>query len=181
MVLKEGVFVFIKSVGMLLIFASCMLMGCYFAGKKRYRGDDLAAMKRALTLLKNQICFLAMPLPEAMKDIAQKTGGSVGEAFLLAGQMMGGREGNRAESIWQQALEKKKGKLYFNEEDWEMLLSFGKTLGYLDSFQQQDSILIACEYLKEQEAQVRNEWAKHQKLCVSIGALSGLLLIVALL
>lgn len=171
----------IQAVGMIFVIASTTLMGCYFAGKKRYRKEDLKGMAQALTLLKNQICFMNMPLPEAMMDIGEKLGGSIGAIFKSAGKMMDDRSGKAADEIWKEALYQTRGRLYYTSDDMEMLLAFGKTLGYLDVSQQQDSIMLLMDYLKGQQRQLQNDWNKHQRLCLSIGALSGLLLIVALL
>lgn len=171
----------VQAVGMVLVIGSTTLFGGYFASKKRFRRDDLETMVRALTLLKNQICFLSMPLPEAMADIAEKFPGSIGGIFQWAGQMMASRMGSRADEIWKDALNQAKGGLYFTAEDMDMLLSFGKTLGYLDVSQQQDGILLLIDYLKGQQASLQMEWGKQQRLYYSMGVLSGLLLIVALL
>ena len=62
-----------------------------------------------------------------------------------------------------------------------MVLSFGKTLGYLDKAQQEGSICLLLRYLEEALAQGRKRLEKNGRLYYGIGGLSGLLIIVTLL
>ena len=63
----------------------------------------------------------------------------------------------------------------------DMVLSFGKTLGYLDKAQQEGSICLLLRYLEEALAQGRKRSEKNGRLYYGIGGLSGLLIIVTLL
>ena len=61
------------------------------------------------------------------------------------------------------------------------VLSFGKTLGYLDKAQQEGSIRLFLRYLAEALEQGKKRMEKNGRLYYGVGALSGLLLIVTLL
>ena len=86
-----------------------------------------------------------------------------------------------AEEIWTEAWSKKRNQIFLTAEDLDMVLSFGKTLGYLDKAQQEGSICLLLRYLEEALAQGRKRLEKNGRLYYGIGGLSGLLIIVTLL
>ncbi len=172
---------FIKWIGMGCILFSSLAMGAYMSGRFFFRAEDLAAMRRAMMILKNQILFYSMPLPDGMKEISQKIGGNIGNIFASAANQMEQRQGRDAQSIWQDALEKEKGKTYFVLEDMEELHNFGRTLGYLDKCQQQSAIELLIRYLEEKEQQLRKAGQNHTKLYGSMSILIAMLTIVVLL
>ena len=94
---------------------------------------------------------------------------------------MAERDKGSAEEIWEEAWQRQRAKLFLTAEDLDMVLSFGKTLGYLDKAQQEGSIALLLRYLSEALAQGKKRLEKNGKLYYGIGGLSGLLLIVTLL
>lgn len=170
----------LKIAGSLLILCSTTLGGYAAAVQYKYRAEELAMMARAVSLLKSQIYYMSTPLPEAMKEIAVKIGGVIGSMFAMASQRMERREGEGAEDIWKQALLEHKKKLYLSNEDYDALFTFGKTLGYLDREQQQSSIEMLLNYLKDTEQLLKEKSKVNYKLYCSMGVIMGLLLVVVL-
>lgn len=105
----------------------------------------------------------------------------IGEIFAQAAAVMAERERASAEEIWTEAWSKKRNQIFLTAEDLDMVLSFGKTLGYLDKAQQEGSICLLLRYLEEALAQGRKRLEKNGRLYYGIGGLSGLLIIVTLL
>ena len=105
----------------------------------------------------------------------------IGEIFAQAAAVMAERERASAEEIWTEAWSKRRNQIFLTAEDLDMVLSFGKTLGYLDKAQQEGSICLLLRYLEEALAQGKKRLEKNGRLYYSIGGLSGLLLIVTLL
>lgn len=171
----------IKWIGIVCILFSSIMTGAYLSKRFYFRAEDLAQMRRAMLILKNQILFYSMPLPDGMREISEKVGGAIGAIFATAASQMEQRQGKDAQSIWQSALEKEKGKTYFTPEDTEELHNFGRTLGYLDKGQQQSSIDLLIEYLTEKEEALRKAGQNNTKLYGSMSILVAMLIIVVLL
>ena len=141
----------------------------------------LAELERAILLLQSQIAYLSAPLTEVLESISWKAEGVIGEIFAQAAAVMAERERASAEEIWTEAWSKKRNQIFLTAEDLDMVLSFGKTLGYLDKAQQEGSICLLLRYLEEALAQGRKRLEKNGRLYSGIGGLSGLLIIVTLL
>ena len=171
----------IKILGMVLILFSTTMTGLYFSERYRYRAEDISSLKQALVMLKNQILFLAMPLPEGMQDVSIRIGGSVGKFFETAAGLMEQRTSAGAEIIWEQAVLKNCGGTYFVGEDLDAIIGFGKSLGYLNQTQQEASIDLLLTYLSDTEQQLLDKRAKNSRLYGSMGVLGGILMIVVLL
>ena len=143
--------------------------------------QELAELERAILLLQSQIAYLSAPLTEVLESVSWKAEGVIGEIFAQAAAVMAERERASAEEIWTEAWSKRRNQIFLTAEDLDMVLSFGKTLGYLDKAQQEGSICLLLRYLEEALAQGRKRSEKNGRLYYGIGGLSGLLIIVTLL
>ena len=171
----------IRLLGSVLVLGATLWFGAYFAAKGKYRLRELAELERAVLLLHGQIQYLSAPLAEVLESVSWKTEGVMGEIFQQAGKAMAEREKDSAEEIWAEAWQRRRNMLFLTAEDLDMVLSFGKTLGYLDKAQQEGSISLLLRYLEEALAQGKKRLEKNGRLYYGIGGLSGLLLIVTLL
>lgn len=171
----------IRLAGSVLVLGATLWFGAYFAAKEKYRLQELAELERAILLLQSQIQYLSAPLPEVLESISWKTEGMIGEIFAQAGKMMAEREKGSAEEIWAEAWQKRRNRIFLTAEDLDVVLSFGKTLGYLDKAQQEGSIRLLLRYLEQALEQGEKRLEKNGRLYYGIGGLSGLLIIVTLL
>ena len=158
-----------RLLGSVLVLGATLWFGAYFAAKEKYRLQELAELERAILLLQSQIAYLSAPLTEVLESIS------------WTAAVMAERERASAEEIWTEAWSKKRNQIFLTAEDLDMVLSFGKTLGYLDKAQQEGSICLLLRYLEEALAQGRKRLEKNGRLYYGIGGLSGLLIIVTLL
>lgn len=170
----------IQIVGVVLIMGAALYFGAYFAQKERYRLQELEALERAGVELQGQICYLAMPLPELLESIGQKSEGELQKIFLEMAKRMQERAGESAEVIWSEVWHRKGGATFLTKRDLEAVRVFGKTLGYADREQQTGSILLFQRYLQDALEQGKKRLEKNGRLYYSIGGLSGLLLVVTL-
>ena len=86
---------FLQLAGALIVMLSCTIAGICFGKKICYRIEELEQMKSAMTMLQNQINFLATPLPEALQEIGQKYNNIIGNLFLKTAREMEKREGEK--------------------------------------------------------------------------------------
>lgn len=170
-----------KIIGALLVICSTSTIGIYFSKLDKYRIEDLEELQKAFTILKNQISFSFMPLPEAFQQISFRVKGEIAEILKETADLLEKKEGESAEQIWNIVWEKNKEKTYFSKEDMDMLFSFGKAVGYLDRQQQISNIEIAVSYIEQTQQYLEKRAGKNSKIYRSMGILSGLLVAIVLI
>lgn len=171
----------LRGIGVGLILGACLWFAAYFAAKERYRLQEWEELERGLLLLQSQISYLSAPLAEGMESISRKLNGSVGEVFAAVGERMAARDGASAEEIWNAVWLGQAGHLFLTGKDLEEILLFGKSLGYLDRTQQENSIRLFLREIALHLEQGRKRLEKNGRLYYGIGGFSGLLLVVTLL
>ena len=171
----------IRILGIILILGSTIWYGAYFAMKEKYRLQELEELERALVYFQGQITYLSAPLAEAMESISWKTGGQIGNIFRQVSEKLAERQGETAEKIWQEIWQKEVVHTFLAAEDLDAILVFGRSLGYLDKTQQENSIGLLLRYIENVLSQGRKRLEKNGRLYYGMGGLSGLLIVVTLL
>lgn len=171
----------IRLLGSVLIMGATLWCGAYFAMKEKYRLQELEELQRALLYLQGQIGYLSAPLAEALESVSRKMGGQLGGIFQKAAEQLAARQGETAEEIWQKIWREEAVHTFLTMEDLDALLVFGRSLGYLDKTQQENSIRLLLRYIEDALAQGRKRLEKNGRLYYGMGCLSGLLIVVTLL
>ncbi len=171
----------LKMLGAFIVMLSCSIAGICFGKKIVYRIEELEQIQRAMTTLKNQIDFLATPLPEALQKIGSKQKNILSSLFLETAQEMEKREGEKGEEIWRKSVLTWEQKTYLERQDIDALLSFGTSIGYLDRAQQKASIELLLQYIETTLSELQQKKKQQQKLYPSMGILGGMLIVVMLL
>lgn len=171
----------IRGLGVFLVMGAALWFGAYFAMKEKYRLQELEELERAMIYLQGQIQYLSAPLGEAMESISWKINGQLGQIFQRAAEEMAEKKAETAEMIWRTVWEKEGAHTFFSAEDMESILLFGRSLGYLDKIQQENSIQLLLRYIDNALLQGRKRLEKNGRLYYGIGCLSGLLIVVTLL
>ena len=156
-------------------------LGAYFAMKEKYRLQELEELERGLIYLQGQIGYLSAPLTQAMEGISWKTNGQLGEIFQKVAGRLAERRESSAEEIWKEVWQKEAANTFFSAEDLEAILLFGRSLGYLDKTQQENSVDLLMRYIENALSQGRKRLEKNGRLYYGMGCLSGLLIVVTLL
>jgi len=167
-------------IGAIALIAGCAALGFYYAAKEGFRIQDLQEFKKALMILSSEIEHLRAPLPIACANIAKRTKEPVSEVFAQFSKLLTENEGETAYQLWSQALDEQKKGTYLAAEDWDVLESFGKTLGYLDKQMQQSAITVTIDYINEKTTSLQTQSDKNRRMYRSLGVIGGLLLVVLL-
>jgi stage III sporulation protein AB len=173
--------IFINLIGITLTMASTGLIGLYYSNMDGYRISDLLEMKRALSILQSEIEYTETPLAEASLNISQRTRGSVSLLFERLSKLIETNKFDSIYDIWESACLPFFKEVYLSKRDTEQLLTFGNTLGYLDSNMQLKSISQILNYIDEQVAEINAVKAKNKKMYSSAGFLAGALIVVILI
>lgn len=155
--------------------------GTFLCLREKYRLQDIQMLQRAILLLKGEISYLAAPLAEALESVSYKISGEIGDVLQKVSKQLQQRKEQTAEEIWTTVWQREAKRMYLSAEDVQMVLEFGKTLGYLDKQQQENSMQRLLFDLEQIEKRVTQRLQKNGKLYYSMGILCGLLLIVVLL
>lgn len=171
----------IRFLGMVLVMGTTLWFGAFFAMKEKYRLQELEELERGLLYLQGQITYLSAPLAEALESVSWKMSGQIGSIFQQVAEKLQGRQAESAEMVWKEVWQKEGGHTFLFTEDREAVLLFGKSLGYLDKVQQENSIQLLLRYIEESRQQGKTRLEKNGRLYYGMGCLSGLLIIVTLL
>jgi len=171
----------IRILGAFLILGATLWFGAYFSMKEKYRLQELEELERGLFYLQGQIGYLSAPLAEAMESISWKVHGQLGDIFRQTAEKLAEKQGDSAEQIWQEVWQKEAVHTFLTGEDLTEILHLGKSLGYLDKNQQENSIGLLLRYIENALLQGRKRLEKNSRLYYGMGCLSGLLIVVTLL
>ena len=170
----------LKILGAFIVMLSCTITGIFFGKKIVYRMEELEQIQRGMTTLKNEITFLATPLPEAFQKIAFQQKNMLSNLFLKTAEEMEQRQGEKGEEIWKQSVLAWQQKTYLEKPDIDALIGFGTSIGYLDIAQQKASIELLLQYIETTLLELQQNKKQQQKLYPSMGVLCGMLIIVLL-
>ena len=170
-----------RILGSILILGSSLWFGISFALKEKYRLEELEELERGLLYLQGQIQYLSAPLAEALENVGWRTDGQVGRIFQQAAAKMAERHAETAEQVWQEVWKTEAAYTFFTGEDLDAVLLFGRSLGYLDKTQQENSIRLFLRYIDGALAKGRKRLEKNGRLYCGVSGLSGLLIVVTLL
>ena len=171
----------VQSIGICMILAMTTLTGAYFCLREKYRLQDLRELERAMVMMESQIRFLSVPLSEVLENISYQTKGQVGMLMQETAKAMAERTGETAEQIWETVWMRHISHTYLSVDDYQSILRFGKTLGYLDQEQQKNSTELFLTELRQKCRQIEHRLEKNGRLYYSMGFLGGLMLVIVLL
>ena len=171
----------IRVAGIVLIMGAALWFGAYFAMKEKYRLQELEELERGLIYLQGQISYLSAPLAQAMTDVSWKMNGQLGMIFQKAAEKLAEQKEVSAEVVWQKIWQKEAVHTFLFAEDLDAVISFGRSLGYLDKAQQENSIRLLLRYIEDALTQGRKRLEKNGRLYYGMGGLAGLLIVVTLL
>lgn len=174
-------FLFLKITGALIVIVTCAITGICWGAKTTYRIEELEHMQRAMTMLQNNIDFLAMPLPDALEEIGKKSYYIIANLFLKTANEMEKRKGEGGEEIWKQEVLHWQNTTYLEKQDIDAVIRFGTSIGYLDIEQQKASIILLLRYIETTLTQLQQKKIQQQKLYTSMGILGGMFIVVILL
>ena len=110
--------------------------------------------------------------------IAKRAAKPVSEILEDFSKSLSEGNGETAYQLWTNAIDRHKTKSYLNAEDWEVIMSFGKTLGYLDKSMQLNTIRFTVDYIENKVAFLQANCDKNKRMYRSLGVVGGVLLAV---
>ncbi len=171
----------IKIFGIILTSMTICVYGFYYSYKETFRQRDLQQLKKALTIFLSEIKFSLSTIETASKNISEKTSHPINKIFFTFNENLKKNSNDDLSIIWKDSVEKNLLYTYFEEEDIGEIISFGKTLGYLDDNQQVININLLLDYVNNTINEIELKKNQNKKLYQSLSVLASLLFIVILI
>ena len=163
----------LKMLGMVMVVGASVLMGISMRGRMAKRKRILLELHGAFAMLKTEIVFLKTPLPMAVRKIADTLSCALFSDFADA---LSTRD--TPEAAMRKAIAAEGGNL--NASDRDVLCYAASVLGESDSDTQTRHLEMVMERIGKQHTQSEATLKSGGKLCLSAGALCGILMVILL-
>lgn len=169
-----------KLMGSTLIILSTSLIGLIYSKKFTDRPQYLRIIKAQLQFLETEICYMSNPILESFKKIITVFGEQASPIFRKTVLLLETKQYRNVSDAWEHAVCEDMCNSPINNEDGQLLISFGKSLGNSDGENQQKNIKNIMLQLQLQMAKAEEDKAKNAKLYKSLGVLSGVMITIIL-
>ncbi|MCR4434257.1 MAG: stage III sporulation protein SpoIIIAB [Clostridiales bacterium] len=170
-----------KIVGSLLILSASSLLGYICSKDCARRPQELRTLQGLLQMLENEMCFLSNLLTDSFERIHKSSDSEVARFFYSTVENLKNNEGMDAAAAWEMAVRENRSRTGLNEEDEQILISFGKMLGSSDLEGQIKNIRLTLTHLRMQEQKAEEVRKKNEAMYRSLGVLGGLAVVIILL
>lgn len=168
----------LKLLGAVFVLIASSSAGFRIAKRYADRPRQIRALQQSLAILETEIVYGSRPLAEVMLHIAEREPPPVGKLFHECGTRLRALDGKSAYECWKTAIEAIWEQTAMRQPEREILFHFGQTLGISDRQDQLQHIRMAMAHLKAEEQHARDEQARYEKMCKSLGILGGVLLVI---
>lgn len=162
--------------GIVLVLVSSGYLGIRKAAELRRRPRLLKATADSFKLIRSDIAFRLLPLPDTLHHAAQAAPAPLQDVYAALSERMC-TETQPFSEQWRDAFDALPG---FSPEDQAALCALGEQLGKYDSDAQVDAIDYCVAYLQSAETQAREDTARRGKLYAGLGFTFGLIVAVTL-
>lgn len=170
----------LKVVGSIAVLGASTFLGYSLAGDFAKRPQQLRELQSMLQMLENEIAFMSNLLREALHKTGENSKGAAAIFFKEASALLeNGSMG--ASEAWSKAVTGSMGRTSLNQEDQDILITFGKMLGSSDYEGQIKNIRLTITQLQVQESKAEAQRKKNESLYRNLGIMGGLALVIILL
>ncbi len=170
-----------KIMGFVMIFAGCSGLGAWYSLQFRKQLTNLQDMCRILELLLGQIRFGRCTLPECCLQLTERVGEPYRSSFLAIYEAACLNRGESFGQLCETQLRQDLQKLVVDKEDRELFMSCFSKCGFEEDRMQLRIIEQTKEELEERLHRLSQENTSKCRLALSLGTMSGLLLIILFL
>lgn len=170
----------LKLIGAAIVLLSTTFSGLRAAGYFARRPQQIRQLRTGLKLLETEIVYGATPLCLALDHIARRLNGEVSQLFTAAASLLDENHTLTTDECFRQAIHQTWPATAMKESEKEIMLHLGTVLGQSDREDQKRHIELAIMNLDSEEKQAIEDQLKYEKVCKSLGFLSGLLIVILL-
>ncbi|MDQ0088226.1 stage III sporulation protein AB [Paenibacillus anaericanus] len=168
----------LKMLGAALVILAATLVGWYQAKQFANRPNQIRRLILALKRLETEIMYGFTPLPDALQRIADQNKEPIKSLFVVAAENMNPPRNWTAQKSLEHAIESGWGRTSMKKPEKEVMNQLSYTLGTSDRQDQIGHIVTAVRQLESEEAAARDEQSRYEKMCKSLGLLSGAFIVI---
>lgn len=177
----EKISLLIRVIGSICLVGGMSLGGILTADRFRGRLEELNGISRVFLMLRGEVEYHGLVLPEAIRSVGMRMDGGLKELLMGIAEKMEDGSGLPFGVIWRKALKQYFAFSYLNKEDQKLLLTMGNHLGYQDKRMQTSSIDLFLEEWKAEIEHSRRRLPGQCRIASCLGIVSGLLLAVIMI
>ncbi len=155
-------------------FAFCLCM------ERKWQLLLLKEIKQLFLMMQREIRYTGLPVTEIMRGMANKLNTPFREAFERMGTNLTWEEGNNLNEVWKREMHGILIDLPLKEHQKQLLLDFPNLMGVMERDGQADALNGCMEELDKWILQAEKEEKDKNKLIMSLGTATGVLLSVLL-
>lgn len=171
----------LKLMGALLVFTGALGIGSSISGRLKQHYRQLIELKEVLLLMGNEMRYLKMPLPQALRRMA----GQCEAPFdhVLEGwqnellQYLEARPGK----VWKRVLESNRSAFLLTEEEFQIFLEAGNILEQSDNYMQEEEVRLFTEQVQFKLVHAQEELKTKQRISRYLCGAGGLFVILLLI
>lgn len=170
----------LKFAGGMMIFFGCLGLGFWYRGQLLGRVKALRMLGTVLELLESEVRYGRATLPESCRNVSARLSSPFAEAFDSIDAKMCENTGASFAEVFRECLQGPLETLPLKQEDREVFLQIASSGGYTDGQMQLRAMEQSRELMAGTVKQLERENTDKCKMAVGLGAMGGLLLIIAL-
>lgn len=162
--------------GAFMVFAACGAMGLMRVAGAKARMEQLAAVERALALMRGELALNLTPMPNLIEYVSLHSCGGAREFFSALLRKLSALGERELSALWTEAAAETLGLL--GVEERAELDALGQILGRAE-LSEQLSAIERCERCFDGALKsARIEYPTHRRLTLGVSAAAGLLLVI---
>ena len=169
-----------KIIGYLLILAGCSGMGLWYSMRMQQKVWHLEEMIRILDMVVSEIDYGRSTLPDCYAWIKEKAQHPYQNIFQKIWESTQGESGQHFGKVTERIMEQELQSIPLGEEK-DIFIKCFSDVGYADEWLQRRNIERGRDKLRELLDTEEEDLKKRSKLAVSLGTMSGILLVLILL
>lgn len=178
---NEGMELFLKIIGGLLVILASGLLGILFSNRLSIRYKELSNLRRLMQMLETEVTYGATPLPAALSSVANKAEGLISSFFSCISEHLSDRSFYTVREAWTDSAEVVLTRSSLLRADIDLIKSFGNILGCSDREDQKKHFQLFYLQLRHQEEAALEEINRSAKMYRSLGFLLGMAVFVVLI
>jgi stage III sporulation protein AB len=165
-------------IGATLVLIAGTLIGFQQAARFADRPKQLRQLAHALQRLETEIGYGYTPLPEAIIRTADTQPEPVASMLRRAVSHLESGSGLTFRESWERAVRECWRNTAMRSGEQNVLIRLGSTLGISDKEDQIKHLRLALMQLKSEEEAARDDQARYEKMCKSLGILAAALIVI---
>lgn len=171
----------LKLLGALLVFTGALGIGNSISRRLKQHYHQLIALKEVLLLMGNEMRYLKMPLPQALKRMAGQCEAPFDRVLVqVAEELLQYLEASPGK-VWKRVLGQNRSAYLLSEEEFQIFLEAGSILEQSNSYMQEEEVRLFTEQVQYKLVHAQEELKTKQRISRYLCGAGGLFLILILI